>query len=758
MEATLYAIDNSSSTSGVIKYWDKVKSVIINSDENDKFVLWNSSTEIVNKGKVMKTCETRTGTGGTSPACFVKHLDNVTKLVIISDGQISSYDVKATDEALKAKNYDLKIKEVEAYFVNTGWTVDTSVVIPFSRNAKYEIHNDEDVLQGNNKDFDIKPFYDPMYYEKNFPTLRQYVAMKTLSREDGTLRNELLNLKNALIKKLTLAKDNSKPDEITDVINKDLDEAYNKTRLFVSSSNTDLLKKIESDIMELCELCKSSDFSFDNIRSSRLARTSVISKPQPMEELETDNNYECPILLSGDFPCLLINEGEPILSGEERVDDLITQPLYFLKRDHLVEKLYARLDSVIGVSALSKLSPLISPFTRSKLLGGLSTGTHESHVKSNVWTLARLLFGRKICGSVDLWMSVIYFAIKNNEVYNERFKEFVSGIEQYLKQRFDTVYTTLSLSGLPDFPLMKVKFKLALWYVVSSPIIMKDNIEQDRLRGLIGVEDYLMGLLDLTGLKYEKEFLVERVKYYRCFSLLMKGAKSEIKREKEKFHGSVRALYQNHIKYEESYVFLDGPYTGEVKVPFDIPLDKYLYLYSLINISKTTNEIPIPFELGSVKPTVAYNYNYKSIDKEYIVPICPATYRPWLNDVTSGIPWKESAESVYGLDPKKQLSTRELFYCYVIKYNKFPTKKELLIFCYDRQRMKENPLDTLPIKAEEYIDQCFSEFAKVGIYTPDFEGEKICEEVSVAKYLKVSTHCMNMNVRKKEEDIYKKKM
>ena len=516
MSQTLYAIDNSGSTSDCREYWKRVRNVVNNSKKGDKFILWNTESILVNKEEIIYCCDKLYGDRGTKPQSIVKYLNNVSKLVLVSDGQIYTDDVRHTDNLLKNVK---SLNDVEAHFVYTGGNIDSSVVIPFSRNSKYKIYVDNnDVIEGDNINFDLTPFYEPEYYEKNYSKLRQYVAMKTLSREDGTLRNELLKLKNKLIDKLTNNKENSKQDKVLEMINKNLKKAYKLTRKLISSENLSASKKIELEIMELCNLCKSSDFSFDNIKSSRLTRANFASEPEKIEELKADGNYECPIILTEDVPCLLINKGEPLLKYEENVDDLITQPLYFLKREHLVEKLHSRLDSIIGVSSLSKLDPFISPFTRNELLGGLSMGSHESHLKSNIWTLARLFFGRKICGSVDLWMSVIYLAIKNVE----RFKEFVPMFENYLKQRFDKTYTTISLSGLPDFPLEKVKFKLAFWYVVSSPIIMKHDIKQDRLRGLMGVEDCLMDLLDLTGLNYEKDFLKKRVDYYKCFAWMLR--------------------------------------------------------------------------------------------------------------------------------------------------------------------------------------------------------------------------------------------
>jgi hypothetical protein len=141
------------------------------------------------------------------------------------------------------------------------------------------------------------------------------------------------------------------------------------------------------------------------------------------------NLIECPILNEDDVPQILIDEGLPILIGEDKfvVDDIVSCPLRILNYPQVKAKLKARLSNYVGVMGI-KLNfdqdLKKNPFTQNRLLGSIPLGTHKSHVEVGNATLAKLVSGGKILGNLNLYYAVIWYLIQEGAI------EYLKDIEK----------------------------------------------------------------------------------------------------------------------------------------------------------------------------------------------------------------------------------------------------------------------------------------------------------------------------------------
>lgn len=472
-----------------------------------------------------------------------------------------------------------------------------------------------------------------------------------------------------------------------------------------------------------------NNFSFDNLDPGRLRRADVVTQVSA-EELPPQivvGTFECPITLETSNVALLIHKDEPVLSGLDNkyLEAIMTNPLLVLDNLDIMNRLADRLGHLVGCDSLTPLfkNP-VSPFTRRPITSAFipffpeDKNDRSQYNKANMFALADLFFGKKLVGDTGLWMGVLYLAISRIGRFAED-KDFMMTLKTFLCNFWKSHVTNITLSGLPIAPMMKAPTDIALWFCVASPDIMnKNNLEDDasnRLRSFGASSKYLLELVDVLGYSYDKPWTVQRLDIYRAFNWMMTQSKDP----NSNWRTIIRAQWQNHYCFPDgTVVLLDGPANKTLPLPDalkSLNLDLILSLMQYVDKTKTANSIMLPRDLPLVNvPPAKTNYGYPDNYPICSVPICPATFRPYVNDTRDKKYWKTRSESMYGpLD--KQISNYNYFIQFVFAHSRFPqSKQEFIVWVLEKQKNKEhNPVDTLPKYEMEFVDGLFADYEAV---------------------------------------------
>lgn len=699
-------IDFSGSTGGHAGYWDYVTK-LIEIHSSHQFICWDTIAHKYSKERVLDMAKKRTGFGGTEPKCIIPYLPTKCNLVLVTDGQINQNEVVYCDRLLDKNEFE----SVNMHFYSTGGPMDMSVVAPFTRNTTYNVYRDGSLISsGSTKELlDLTEYYDnPQKFIDDAQKLQHRVTFATMGRPNIPLRNSILSLQENLLKFIANNKSKSVEDEFTNLremlTENRLDCAIELTKnLITKTKGNELAKEVDSIVQPLINQCANpKSFSFDLLQPSRLMRAEIETPAE--EELPKERNYdgifECPILMDIDTPCLLINKGPAVLDGLDNsyLNKLISDPLLLLSDQILKNKLRDRLDHIFGLEAINMLFKdvnVVSPITRKSSSCALSLCLEKSHNKSNKYTLANIFFGSKIVGSLELWMSVIYFTLADIPYLNSNVN-FMNDFEQYLVNRFRKNYTRITLSGLTIEPMLRCPYDVAIWFCVNSYRIMNPNSISNRLRDFGNSSFYLMKLLDLLKYPYDRQIIPTLIKKYAVFNWMMRQENDN----NNEWRKMIRSIYQNSMVLKDGFiVMLDGPATQN-RLPnllknsgfSDIEL---FALSKLVDRTKRRELIHLPDNLSCEIPSYVENYCYPDVLPMHKINISPKTMRPFCYDKSNNLHWKESAEKIFGPIPKI-ISAYAYFIKYVQEYRSYPTIDSFIKFMSIKQANKEDAKDTLP--------------------------------------------------------------
>lgn len=738
----ILAIDGSGSTSGCFSYWNKIGKIYEQyRGENIKIVMWDSYAENVTERDLLQAIRSNGWRdGGTSPSTLVKTILMFVKeeieLHLISDGQVDDDEVRRTEELLR----DKEIKTAKIDFYNTGGTVNLSVSAPFTRKTEFVIKLDGEIIgQGNSKqEIEWEKYENYQDFLDNYETLKTIIVAQNLGKNNQTLRQKLLILQKKWLTQIS----KQEMCDLTGKLQQQLAEQNYETSLELCRNClqfADLTqnkpKEIEKRVRELILACTSpNNYSFDLIKTSRYQRAESLEFPstEELQKLETvdvsDQLFECPILFDQDYPVLLIcrDSDKPLLSDVPTtiVDDISNCPLNILKYPSIVDQIISSFDHIVGCHYFSHSQSsdhsLISPYTRRPVLGALTCGNQEIFCKASDWTIAQLLFGGKLLGNADLWNLVFYDILKHH-VSRLHESSFLTGFQQYLLYRLQNHTTSISLSGLPDFPLLRVPVSVSLWYIFSSTDLFSQssNFKQERLREYCRVIRPIITGLDIVKYPYPKEKITYRATVLSIFNFLMSK-----KQEKDLWSDILRSQYQafEYLPSVNRFVFLDGPIPDSpnqhLPVFFrSLSLSEIIYLFTLVDPSNKSSDISIPFTLPvntlshPYLPSSVINYTYPLDDNRPILTkICPSTMRPYSIDPQLHKHWKFCSEETNG-PLSQQISCFSYYQKYVQQYSEFPSIDELIVFVYDKQRQKLCPKNTLPRQIRSYLSQVINIFS-----------------------------------------------
>lgn len=730
----LFAIDYSGSTGRKANYWNKVLA-LVTPHQKATFLIWDTSAKNITYDQIVVHCQSMSGNGGTEPQCIAKLLPANTKntnLVLITDGEVLPKDVTACDEALKERSF----ASVEVHFIKTGGNMNLSVSAPFTRNAKdVKIIVDDVVLATGStaQAIDLKKYFDkPEEFMQDAEAILKQVVLQNLGKNNQALRDGFLELQKNLL--ATLAKNNSAGGEygkLRDLLKAgEYNSSVTMTKSLVANADSSFGKKIEAVIQELINQCSgSTNFSFDLLQPGRLARALPVKAVATEEIPEEENHtkFECPILLDdGSAPILCVKQGSPVFEGLEKnyLDSLMTSPLMTLDNPELVQKLMDRLDhpmSLLAFKELHKQGPIKSPITREPISSIVTFGNEKTHLKATNFALADLFFGKKLVGQPELWMAVLYFALKKVTYLSEN-KEFITAFVKSMIQRMESKNTNITLTGLPVDPLIKAPVDIAIWYCVVSPHVVGNTSPVDdarnRLRSFGNSSKYLLELVELFGYPYDKAWTLHQMKRYKAFWWMMKEEKDHTDWRKK-----LRAQWQNSITLSDgnTLIILDGAPIYKWRVPklpdFELPLEELVALSKLVVQNKKTNDIAIPFKLDLVTPLPVTNYCYPDdLNDEMALsptPVSPQTFRPFTKDRKEKTHWLTCSEKRWG-PLNKQISNYNYFIRYVHEFGSYPTQEEFIKYVASKQANRESEaMDTLPNKEVLFVKKMFDDYEEV---------------------------------------------
>lgn len=459
---------------------------------------------------------------------------------------------------------------------------------------------------------------------------------------DTGLHNKLVELKskllNAYIKRSTnsydfdtLLKANNY-DGATKLAKTMMFEYYDKNNINGFSSKFDKLISIVSG---------NTDFSvnqFNRIVNNMFNTCSKVEEEntEGLLDIVSNSTMECPIMLDDDVPVIPILSGDPILYDLDKkvIDGIIKNPLSMLGNKDIVERIKARISQPIGLFAYCKIATSTSarppsststrlslytglvlddedeepsymgtyvgsysdddsdledngypsvarhPITRQPMSGAIPLGLEKEYVKEADSALMHMFTGGKIMGNIDLYYAVLFLILKDVPYMND----YYPMVKSQMIHRMDNHKTSASLSGMATLVGTKVLLKEAIWFVLSSGRLTRDNT-QKAIRMHAFILDHLVDLNNLNGYHVSEEDLDYCYTTRKMLTMLHQSKKEP------DYKSKIRAMYQGHIIINGTYIFLDCPLNSPYyrsSNPSD-PLSSLVPAYPLIYYSENDN-------------------------------------------------------------------------------------------------------------------------------------------------------------------------
>lgn len=752
---TWVCVDNSGSTSASYGYWSEVQHVL-ETNKDACVVFWNTCANIITHAEAMRLAKHRHGTGGTAPACFVPLIPKTkdTRLIIISDGQISQTDVDRCTHVLG----NVSFGHVEARFIETCGEINMSVACSFVRDSPHSVfvNGTKITEQDSSDDISLCEYMDdPHFFLADAENLLKRITVKCMGRPDIELRNNLFLLQKNLLAKLSHATHDKEGMSNVRLALENGNEVLGRELLAVQASRSDncSAKRIEAIIAVMGRACVGTDFSFANLAPGRLLRADEHAPVEPTElpHVEVTISIQCLIFLDSDSPALLVKRGEPVFNDIDKrsLEWYITNPLSVLDNPYLMLKIKQRIDHSIGVKALQELyrtardddfpsvlykdANIVSPVTRANISSFFVFENSQGHADAVNYALANIFFGeigsgQKLVGIPELWLAVIRGVISDIPYLEDNVR---MALDAYLRLRLLTNKANLTLSMLPIEPMVRAPLDVCLWYAVQSPrIITNCTGGRDRLRNMgCAAKHYLDIVKNVLRYPVDVEWTLYRIAKYLCLAWMFDDARKHLPRG-TRAQDAVRSLYQKSIAINNTLVFLDGPADTIAEIPvirklmsFGLSKNSIFSLAALVDVSKKCSDVLIPLvEQCAPTPQSVENFHYtKNICTP--VPICPKTLRPYMCDISSGLPWQEQAERTFGIPVDKQISLRHRYIEHVHVTGAYPTKDAFILWLAEREATSEKKRDTLPTQIVDMVDMLFKQYDAV---KPESASEFVC--------------------------------
>ena len=727
MTSTLIGYDYSGSTSNKPFYHKKTQDIV--SGIPDKTIAsWDDRCEIISTDRLQFINKNLTGRGGTSPICLVDYIiknDFHGHLVLITDGDIYSSQVKECSDKL----IEWKFEKVSVYLIHTTNIVNESISCAFTRNSPHyiETYDYSNILENSvtisDEDFEYVNAISEINTIDEFLSKIDIFDNVLMSMNMGTTGNSvihknLVQLKNRLIKNSSVSKNISEIDKLNEELT--VDNLKNVWNLYYNGGNN-WSKQIDKYI-SWCSGGLLNSFDRRSNREINHVVTPVVAPETASTENTTNSSsepfsIECPIMLEKSTNIIILFNKifESLFDSvpDNVRESLINCPLNALKNNDVIAFLKKTLGNAISIEAYKELVEHgisdKSPLTRDDIMGGLCLGADFSHVKATNSTIRHGLLGGKSLGNVDLWFAVFYLMVETG--YVEHLKEYLPAMREHMIFRLNTSQTYMCLSGLPTFPTYKVNLKTALWSVISATAIPNLQPKNDPLRFHLFYSEYIIELAEMTDLRFPSG-ITNHINRLKTLRFLL----DKIKKNDKTYINLVNALKYNAFETPDLWIMIDGKPSPEQLDSVRSKLPEYckclstseiIYILNLCetNKNKTESDINLPFNYNYDKYSVVTtkNWDYDEIVPYHTVEISIHTCRPFYN-VNKYKKWIDVATEVYG---QNFISIDSRFGEFVIRYKKYPTKNEFLVYLYNYYSSRGKP--TLPICIRQFVDEVFED-------------------------------------------------
>ena len=314
--------------------------------------------------------------------------------------------------------------------------------------------------------------------------MKSLLIAKNMGRAgEPMLKDKFIALKKRLIREMS--ERNTQKNDYTTYISQCLEEKRIQDAINISS----VMMKHFYEGSEVMQLGKKIDmliglcgnlqhyFKIDQLASNQYNRVENAENETPNYNAHINAEFECPILLENDVPCIMIEDcDKSVLVGVEKatVDFIVDCPLRLLLFPELVEKTKTLISHAIGIKTFVNLNKNNSdcinfknPYTRNNVSGLIALGQHESHFKATNFALYQMFTSGKQIGNADMWLAAIYLVVKEISYLSETLELFY----QYLEFRWNYNTSYASLSGNGMLINTSLSIKTALWFVISCSVL-----------------------------------------------------------------------------------------------------------------------------------------------------------------------------------------------------------------------------------------------------------------------------------------------
>ena len=772
--SVVIAYDGSGSTSGCAMYHEETQR-IVSKYPDAKILFWDSMHKLISHQRLLEINTKYLGFGGTSPveiAKWVRTNEFHGRLIIITDGEVHIQGVDDCSKTLGMWTFEY----VEAHLI--GRSVNMSITCPFTRASAHAVYlynpssNYSSTLeiQVSAKDMELLTAIDHISSIEEFQAISEKLESVLVARTMGTngnmeLRDKLLAMKKRIISGVaTTAGDSDAAKEFTFALStNDYDAAINAAKRltteyyiqFDASADSDSGSTWSSKVSRMIAMTEGAlrgVFSMNNIttgiQSDRIRRAATTDSAAPTVSAASaapadhaeQSKFVCPITLDNENDVvLLVNAGEPILAGLDKhiVDDLLDCPLNLTKYPDLIEKLVARLDHPMSLSAYVAASWTHSPMTRDPVLGGaICFGAAPDHVKGTQWTLAQLFTGGKLAGNPDFWYACIWWVLHHKcPAYLEPMIPYAN---THMQWRLQNNQSFIALSGLPEFPTTRVPLQTAIWYVLASPLFADEfGAGRDVLRGHLSHLNPLLELIELAGFA-----IPSKLKHHYIRLRTMLRYLAWIKADREALPMYTRMLIQAHIEVNPQDISphiaakipknipIDGPPRSDqildarihLRADPSLTIDELVGIAGMVSPLKSAGDITLPLTWVPAPTGHVKEWIYSIGPQEPInLVINTKTCRPQY--MYGAETWRDIATKKYG-PIENQIYVNAYFGKFVQAYGTYPSTEDLLVYLYKRCIL-HGKHTTLPYSVIQFIDEVCSDYAPIVATMPPAEFNKL---------------------------------
>lgn len=694
MNTTVVYIDISGSVNNSTIYWNKV-SEIVSLNKNSKFILWDTKTKEVTYNEILIYIENKNknGNDGTDISCVASSITenkyNDSYIIIITDGEVSSNDVKLSEKILNGFN----IKEVECHIIKSYYSsdIDISVHLPFMCNNTSKLYytNNEGetklIKSINKNDYELLKNITLENVMNHFDMIYDIINISNMGKSGlPEIKQKLLKIRTEFIR---LSNENLKVIDGNSVQNElqkgNYETAINMIKtiedIFVNQIDNSPINKFDK-LLSLCDDRTNTGFALhQKILNAKKSEEIVLE--EEIKENINKYDFEDPVLLDLDVPQLVIlKSNEELFANDKEFKNFIENPLNIIGNEEFKNKIVKRIGHCIGIKLTNKC--LFDPFTRIEILGTIPlTISNDNHIDVGTHNLFKLFTNGKKIGNPNIYYVVLWqiLVTENKCEYLNEYKEYITN---HLKFRISKEKTYISLCGLPDFNRTIVPMDVAMYYIINGP-----EFNKTILRKYIFNIDIILNIIT-NVFKYQiRNEIIKHINLEKTLLSMLSLVKKDLKGFKRK----IKCLINSHIIVDNEYIPIDKIATkkdiDDIMKTFpeyyqSHTYNELIYLSTLVNRNLSANAIQLEYNKPieyDVKFENDWSDKYIITDTIEPLKISLKTFRIIYNPN-----WKDLAEKENSVNIDNQISAYNDYIKYYIKYKHFPTFNEFGKYIYNK--------------------------------------------------------------------------